>query len=467
MFTSRQTASASSLVFPEGRETISRATQVAIAGILEGYSQKGEEFSSKGIDFAPISILSGISTLYLNKKYGTNCFMYGSNSSITQFIHGGFRIEFLSERIPPITPDFLTDFLAKNLIQIQNFLKCVKSNSSPVIIVPLGLVFPTGGHHANMLIYKRILNTFEHFEPHGQSLSLDPSNGDKITTILRALVDKINELNNTSKQFSRSLPNDIRLVPSNEVCIRDSGLQSIQEQTRGFAIEQGEYCQMWSFLFAELSLLNPSVSSRDILSQIYRLLESKDQSRFLTNVIRGYVSMLGEGVSMYLSEYINNEFTIENMSYIFSLFEPYAKEMAYILQIIIDCEVNAEMIVTQMQITIPKIEGQETKIEGALSNYFRIQQEVKDLLASRKRNYTVKGKDRVDAEIRSKLMEELDEYLRNKGVIKTYIQNKVFKNFLRSRQSGSRKGGKKYKKTKKYKKGKKGKNVKKSRKYKK
>ena len=103
------------------------------------------------------------------------------------------------------------------------------------------------------------------------------------------------------------------------------------------------------------------------------------------------------------------------------------------------------------------IDAQETRVLGALSNYFRIQQEVKDLLISRKRNYASQGKDRVDAEIRSKLMEELEEYSRNKGIIKTYIQNKVFKNFLISRQSGSRKGGKKYKKTKKYKKVKKSK----------
>ena len=65
-------ASASSLVFPEEkeRETISSDTQVTIAGILERYNKKGEDFSSRGIDFAPITILAGISNLYLIKKYG-------------------------------------------------------------------------------------------------------------------------------------------------------------------------------------------------------------------------------------------------------------------------------------------------------------------------------------------------------------------------------------------------------------
>jgi hypothetical protein len=468
-------ASASSLVFPEEkeRETISSDTQVTIAGILERYNKKGEDFSSRGIDFAPITILAGISNLYLIKKYGTNCFMYGINSRIGEFIHGGFIINFLSGQIDsPITAEFLSEFITKNLIQIQNFLNCVKKGVNPVIIIPLALIFSDGGHHANMLIYKRDLNTFEHFEPHGSSFSLDSSYGDKIKTILESLVNKINELNNTpSTLFSNSLPNNISLVPSNEVCIRDRGLQAIQQELELFEIERGQYCQMWSLLFAELALLNPTISSKDILDQIFILLDSKNGPDFLSNVIRGYVSMLGEGISMYLSEYVNNSFTIENMSYIFTLFLPYADYLSNILQTVIDCEVNAELLLRAMPQTIAQLETSETRLQGKLSNYFRIQQEVKDLLINRKQNYAVRGKDRVDAEIMAKLMEELGEYSANRNDINSYIKNKVFKNFLISKQSSSppkvskakssRKGGKKYKKTRKYKKVKKSKKSKK------
>ncbi len=473
----KSATASSSLVFPEERETISRDTQVAIADILESYNKKGAEFESKGIEFAPTTILTGISNLYLNKKYGINCFMYGINSRIGEFIQGGFIIHFLSEEIPDISDSFLSEFIAKNLIQIQNFLKCVKKKDNPVIIIPLGLIFPRGGHHANMLIYKRNLNTVEHFEPHGPSFSLDPSYGYKIQKILQSLVDKINEINNTpSRDFFHSLPHDITLVPSNDVCIRDRGLQAIQQELELFHIERGQYCQMWSLLFAELTLLNPTISSRDILNQIFRLLDTKDGPRFLSNVIRGYVSMLGEGISIYLSEYVNNEFTIENMSYIFTLFLPYADYLSIILQTVIDCEVNAEILLMGMPQTISQLETSETRLQGKLSNYFRIQQEVKDLLINRKRNYAVRGKDRVDAEIMSKVTEELGEYSANKADIKLYIKNKVFKKFLRSKQESvstavpnvakariSKKGGKKYKKTKKYKKNKK---CKKSRKYK-
>jgi len=475
----KTTATASeSLVFPEEKEIISRDTQVTIAGILESYNEKGKDFSSRGIDFAPITILTGISNLYLIKKYGTNCFMYGNNSRIGEFIHGGFIINFLSGQIDsPISAGVLSEFITKNLIQIQNFLNCVKKGNS-VIIIPLALIFSDGGHHANMLIYKRDLNTIEHFEPHGSSFSLDSTYGDKIKTILESLVNKINELNNTpSTLFFHSLPNNITLIPSNEVCIRDRGLQAIQEELALFEIERGQYCQMWSLLFAEMSLLNPTISSKDILDQIYRLLETKDGSRFLSNVIRGYVSVLGDGISMYLSEYINNAFTIENMSYIFTIHQDYANYLSYILQVVIDCEINAEMLSRAMPQTMAQLDADETRLQGRLSNYIRIQQEIKDLLISRKQNYTVLGKDRVDAEIISKLSEELREYSTNKSNIKSYIQNKVSKNFLRSKQSSipapktkttkaTKKGGKKYKKRKYTKSTKKSSKTKKSRKIK-
>ena len=61
-------ASASSLVFPEEREreTISRDTQVTIAGILESYNKKGEEFTWK--DGTIYSLLTN--PVYIGKKIG-------------------------------------------------------------------------------------------------------------------------------------------------------------------------------------------------------------------------------------------------------------------------------------------------------------------------------------------------------------------------------------------------------------
>ena len=53
------------------------------------------------------------------------------------------------------------------------------------------LQFADGTHHANMLIYRQDLNTIEHFEPHGSFLDLRPDYGDKMTTILQLLIDKI------------------------------------------------------------------------------------------------------------------------------------------------------------------------------------------------------------------------------------------------------------------------------------
>jgi hypothetical protein len=463
--TATASESASQLTFPKPQQQISRDIQVTVAGILASHNDQGQRFASTGIDFAPISILAGISNLYLNKKYGTNCYMYGSNSNFGEFIHGGFRIDFSTEQIPDITPDFLESFIAKNLSQIKIFLECVKKNN-PVIIIPLGLIFPRGGHHANMLIYKRALNTIEHFEPHGSSFETNPDYGDKIKTILQALVDEINKVKKKGIYLIPGL-DDITFVPSNEVCIRHRGLQAIQEELKKSSIEQGEYCQMWSFLFAELALLNPTMTSRDILDEIFRLLDrDRDAPRYLLGVIRGYVSILGEEISIYLSEYINNAFTIENISYIFRINPPYAGYLSKMLEDIIYSEVNAKTLVGPLQLTIPKIEEFKTRLQDKLSNYFRVQQEVKDLITHRKCNYSVRDERDVDGEIIAKLDAELAEFSANRNDINRYISYKVFKNFLISQSASvaspaaakaksSRKGGKKYKKTKKNKKSKK------------
>jgi hypothetical protein len=305
----------------------------------------------------------------------------------------------------------------------------------PIIIIPLLLQFADGTHHANMLIYRQDSNTIEHFEPHGSFLDLRPDYGDKITRILQLLIDKINEINNTQKsRFFNVLPNNIRLLPSNEVCIRGRGLQGIQSQLASFSIEGAGYCQMWSLLFAEMALLNPSMSSTEILENIYRLLARQDGPVFLSNIIRGYVSILGDEISLYLSEYINNEFTIENISYICHILFPYARYLSDILSFVVNTEVNIDSLFPQLKLTMPQLESYDARFQVSLSTYFRLQSELKELLVNRKRNYSSRGKDAVDAEIVAKLREEYTEYVAKRKEIKNYVQNKIFMNYLRNKQ---------------------------------
>ena len=219
---------------------------------------------------------------------------------------------------------------------------------------------------------------------------------------------------------------------------------------------------MWSLLFAELALLNPTINSRDILNEIYRLLETQEGATFLSNVIRGYVSMLGDEISLYLSEYINNAFTIENISYICRILMPYARYLSEILTFIIYIEVNFDVLFAAMPKTAAQLDAINTTLQGSLSNYLRLQNELKELLMNRKHNYSVRAKELVDAEIIAKLREEYNEYAVKKRDIKNYVQNKIFQKYLALKQSQivvsekkttkkatTKRGGKKYKKSKK------------------
>jgi predicted transcriptional regulator len=427
-------------VFPEEKTDISRDTAYTIKSILESYNERGQQFVREGIEYTAITLLTTISNLYLIKKYNTNCFMYGDQGKDDTFMYGGITLNFASGQLEiPIeeiqnNTDILSQINGKNLFQIKNFLNCIKNNQ-PVIIIPLLLEFADGTHHANMLIYRKELNTIEHFEPHGSFLDLRKDYGDKVNAILQLIIDKINETNSNSKsQYYNVLPGNIRLTPSNEVCIRTRGLQAIQQQLRSFSIEGPGYCQMWSLMFAELALLNPTINSKDILDEIYKLLETQDGSIFLSNVIRGYVSMLGDEISLYLSEYINNAFTIENISYICRVLFPYARYLSEILTFIVYIEVNVDLLFRAMPKTMAQLDDVDSRLQGSLSNYFRLQNELKELLINRKRNYSIRGKDVVDAEIVAKLREEFNEYYPKKREIKNYVQNKIFQNYLRNRQ---------------------------------
>ena len=426
------------IVFPEEKESVSRDTEVTIGSILASYDERGRQFSSEGINYKPITLLTTISNLYLIKKYNTNCFMYGDKGKNENFMYGGIVLKFLPGQLDLPIDQIIAHILAQlngdNLFQIQNFLNCIK-NGNPVIIMPLLLQFSDSDYHANMLIYRRELNTMEHFEPHGSYLDLKKDYGDKINVLLQLLVDKINEINNTQgSQFYKVVPDDIRLMPSNEVCIRNIGLQAIQSQLASFMIEGQGYCQMWSLLFAELVLLNPNMNSRLILDEIYKLLERRDGVIFLSNVIRGYVSVLGDEISLYLSEYINNVFTIENISYTCQIYLDYGRYLSDIIVFIVYIEVNVDLLLSAMPKTIEQLNIVEASLQGKLTNYFRLQNELKELLINRKQNYLRQSKESVNYEIAAKLREELSEYIKNRRDIKNYVQNKIFKNYLRNKE---------------------------------
>ena len=426
-------------VFPEEKATIARDTSDTITSILESYNERGQQFATEGINYSAITLITTISNLYLIKKYNTNCFMYGNKGLDENFLYGGIILSFsegqIDQPIDRIIPDMLTQINSKNLLfQIDNFLNCIK-NGNQVIIIPLLLQFADGTHHANMLIYRQDLNTIDHFEPHGSFLDLRPEYGDKMTRILQLVIDKINEINATPEsRFYNVLPNNIHLMPSNEVCIRGPGLQAIQSQLASFSIEGSGYCQMWSLLFAEMALLNPTINSTEILETIYGLLNRQDGPVFLSNIIRGYVSMLGDEISIYLSQYINNAFTIENISYICKILFPYARLLSDILSFIVYIEVNVDVLFITMPKTMVQLDEVDARLQGTLSNYFRLQNELKELLINRKQNYSIRGKEAVDAEIVSKLREEYAEYSNKKRDIRNYVQNKIFQNYLRNKQ---------------------------------
>jgi hypothetical protein len=71
---------------------------------------------------------------------------------------------------------------------------------------------------------------------------------------------------------------------------------------------------MWSFLLAEIAILNPTLRNHEIINLIYDKLyaNEKDIPLFLRNIIRGYTHFMYEYVSEYLIQNYHIQLDFKN-----------------------------------------------------------------------------------------------------------------------------------------------------------
>jgi hypothetical protein len=95
-----------------------------------------------------------------------------------------------------------------------------------------------------------------------------------------------------------------KYVESSEVCPYIQGLQDIEGTSklkRVGKLEPAGYCAAWGLFFAELNLKNPTLTSNEILNNIYNHLTTKESGpNYLRSVIRGYAGYIYQNVDRYL-----------------------------------------------------------------------------------------------------------------------------------------------------------------------
>ncbi len=247
-----------------------------IKELISAAHDHGITLSEKQLKYNPLSPVTDVGYMYLMDKYKSKCFMEG-----TLIMDASKQFKFMN---------MFGDVISLTV----NLKKCIQKNTG-VILIPLRI--PVGvATHANAIIYRPFMKRFERYEPHG---------------VGNTWVDK--HLRAYLKSLERELPTEftpIQYAAPIDVSKID-GFQIFEGKMKSFDIEGGGYCQMWSLLVMEAILKNPTLSTADIVAEIYQI--AKDDPVYFKNLIRGYTSLLFQEILKHTKSDIDlKEFTFQN-----------------------------------------------------------------------------------------------------------------------------------------------------------
>lgn len=245
-------------------------------------------------------IIFTISEVSILKKYQSGCIVhnviYDDHRLPMLYLNYGILIQI------PYQDTIDVDALGTQLAE------CVSRNV-PLIVIPVTLVFSTGGAHANLLIYRVFKKTWELFEPHGSYTVFSTKiESQKIAIQINKILRTI--MNGVEKYVGR-----LRYLPAYTIINEQKGFQALESKAIGkdIAKEGGGYCAFWSSFFLELLYLNPSKTSKEITRMILDL--TREDPTYLRQMIRGYVitieQMLKEVFAQVLNiqDYSNKEYS--------------------------------------------------------------------------------------------------------------------------------------------------------------
>lgn len=269
---------ASEIVLPEPIHVPPHKKVKSEMDFFSGQSVKFEKYGGK-------KLIGNLYYLYLLNKYKSKCLAYEQ---------GQFG---LAVRVG--TPGTSLE-TAGHYAHMQNVAKHISKcahSGLETIIIPLSIrIGGKSSGHANVLIYRKIDNTIERFEPHGSQFEFRKLNGE--------VEDKLVEFcAMVNTEFDKRRLPHIRFKSASEVCPRINGLQILESTKRiKGPNEGGGYCLAWSMFFVELALNNPGVPSNELLEMIMQYINrGKVGQNYLVNIIKGYSYHVSTKLEKYFS----------------------------------------------------------------------------------------------------------------------------------------------------------------------
>lgn len=274
--------------------------------------EKGSEYEDTGIHYMPRDILESIMYEYLIEKYNINCFLYGYTDyglkplKINIYKYGLLgNANYLSK---------YQKYVYKMIKLIMNCIQKIQNTDQEVLIIPLNIMFEENNEvsaHANMLIYRASLNVLEHYEPHGKKMSSRNSTiNESINKIMKIIVNKMNTRNKENNYVFYK--KKIKYIPPKNTCIYNKGLQLIEGELflsdNIKEIESEGLCVIWAIFFAELTLMNPFLTTSEILDNVINCVDMNacvQKSQKTKNVIRGYLDYIYNKINPIVKKLFN------------------------------------------------------------------------------------------------------------------------------------------------------------------
>ena len=271
------------------KSSFTKKEQKELANTLAVFKTAGSKKNKKNITEWGVNrhqVLSRLFYMYLFSKYGNSCPIFTG--------YGNFNIA-LSLNIYEDKETKITKEIQDYLSQVDSCLGAGKS----IVICPVRLIF-TFGVHANLLIFRKEFKSIEVFEPHGKHFRSNSIDSERIFQAYRLVTDTFNKERKYDK-YSVYL--------SDVVCPHDRGFQSLEGMAwlRKEKIEGEGYCSVWSMFMCELILMNPSMSTSQVISEALKLVnyETKGNNNlmgeYLLNLIRGYTTYITRRVEKYFT----------------------------------------------------------------------------------------------------------------------------------------------------------------------
>jgi len=213
---------------------------------------------------------------------------------------------------------------------IHDFLK---NNNKRFLIIPIGIEL-TVGAHANILLYDKINNEMERFEPYGKDFppgfNYNPSGLDNnLKNYFKNYFDIDNNLlitreldgsNNTNgkKPFKYITPFEYELK------IGFQTLDTLEYSKEKYIGDPGGFCEVWSLWYVEMRLTNLNIERKDIIYKLINYIRSKQIS--FRSIIRGFTKNITDirdeyllKVGLDINKWLNENYTKEQWENLINL----------------------------------------------------------------------------------------------------------------------------------------------------